>query len=415
MNFNENLRGQTNAIILFILLSGDRHTDELKEIIDNKFSEVKIGTLYSIVARMKTQGYITEYRASSSDGSRRKFYKITESGVNCYESEFAHLFNNVAPIENKKEVKLDEPQVEYNENNETEELYLKYVKKAETIDEFGDIDFSTIKIEEQTDNNQKIFTEEQPKYDATPLFIEDDVPNPPKLEVDYDSVVGSNYEYKSVLNKLFPKANEFINYSDYEEYKEQTSEQASQTIELENQIEEAITSKRTASFDSLYDVCERENIKIKTSFDTNRYQGTKILANKLKFHSSVLVLLLAIVEYFILNVILSASVNFDSKILGTILIIFGSFSVLMGLIYLLKHNHTVKDLPKFINSIEIAIILAISIIIISVCIASINSIDLYNFNDIFNSILLPSVLAINIPIYVTIVHFLSKLDFYQTV
>ena len=55
MDFNESVRRSTNSIILFILKNGDRHTDELKEIIDETFDSVKIGTLYSIIARMKAQ------------------------------------------------------------------------------------------------------------------------------------------------------------------------------------------------------------------------------------------------------------------------------------------------------------------------------------------------------------------------
>ena len=110
MSFNENLRGQTNSIILFILNSGDRHTDELKEIIDEKFSTVKIGTLYSVIARMKTQGQITEYRASSSDGSRRKYYKITEAGKKLYFDEYYEMFEGITLPEKQdveKEVKKE--------------------------------------------------------------------------------------------------------------------------------------------------------------------------------------------------------------------------------------------------------------------------------------------------------------------
>ena len=71
MESNEKFRGQTDSIILFILSKGARHADELKIIIDEYFTGVKIGTLYSIITRLKNQKLITEYRASSFDGSRR--------------------------------------------------------------------------------------------------------------------------------------------------------------------------------------------------------------------------------------------------------------------------------------------------------------------------------------------------------
>ena len=82
MGNHEILKGQTDGIILFILSKSNRHTDELKQIIDEKFSTVKIGTLYSVITRLKTQKLISEYRASSLDGSRRKYYQLTDYDIN---------------------------------------------------------------------------------------------------------------------------------------------------------------------------------------------------------------------------------------------------------------------------------------------------------------------------------------------
>lgn len=409
MDNNEKFRGQTNGIILFILLNGDRHTDELKEIIDEKFSQVKIGTLYSIIARMKTQGHIAEYRASSSDGSRRKYYKITDLGKSVYDNEFAHLFLDVEPIVDKvEELPASEPFVEPEpEYVEEDDVYLKYVKKAELLSEDeGDIDFSTL----QSDSTTKEVNE--------PPKIEEDIPAPEfddytldeevkEKEVDYDSVVSSNYEYKSVLNQLFPKSKvSFDDYTDYSytPYSEPVQETA---VSVTTQKEDVATT--------LFEISEKENIKIRTSVDTNRYQGAKILSNKLRFHSSIIITALAVIEFLLLTFMLSARVEFNSKALLTIGIIFGALVVTTGVIYLIKHSQSVKDLPKFINSLEIAIVLTISIIIVSICIASIGGIDIYNFNDVYYSIIVPSVMACNIPLYVATVHFLSKLDLYQAI
>ncbi len=403
MNFNEKFRGQTNSIILYVLKGGDRHTDELKEIIDDKFSEVKIGTLYSIIARMKTQGQITEYRASSSDGSRRKYYKITEKGINLFNEEYADLFEGYeipvkeVPIVNKNDdVEVDE----------TEELYLKYIRKAESSIT-GDIDFSSIEPE----NTQVIKeeTEEITENEINPTIIEQSENESPK-KIDYDNVISSEYEYKSVLSKLFPKSHEEDYYDyDFNIYNQEINNQP----EIQPDAHTEIVPDK--NLDGLYELSEKENIKIRTSGDTNRYQGTKILANKLRLHSSLIITLIAVIEYLLLTFIFSGSVKFSGSHLLRIALIFGTFTLLNLIIYILKYNHSVKDLPKFINSIEIAIVLSISVIIISICIASINSIDIYNFEKIFEFILMPSVMSINIPLYVALNHFLSKLEFYQTV
>ena len=168
MGFNENLRGQTNSIILFILLNGDRHTDELKEIIDENFSTVKIGTLYSIISRMKTQGQISEYRASSSDGSRRKYYKITEAGKKVFFDEYYEMFEGVNLPENIKTEEEKQPEITKNveEVDENEDLYLKYIKKAEESESYNDIDFSSVITEEEPKKESKKEESEVSKKDT---------------------------------------------------------------------------------------------------------------------------------------------------------------------------------------------------------------------------------------------------------
>lgn len=414
MNFNENLRGQTNSIILFILLNGDRHTDELKELIDENFSTVKIGTLYSIISRMKTQGQITEYRASSNDGSRRKYYKITELGKKLFFDEYFELFEGVNLIEKEQPESIEE-KIEPEIVDENEELYLKYIKKAETADAYGDIDFSNVIV----DNNEPT-QKEEPKVqeDASeivqnsPIFNEDNEVQEEK-GVDYDSVVSSNYEYKSVLNKLFPKSSAYSDENYFQDYAYTDSSSVVEPKFETNTPQPIVNTQQT--FDTIYDLSEKENVKIRTSVDTNRYQGTKILANKVRFHSAVILLVLSVLEYLLTSFIFASSVTFSGATLLRIAIIFGAFAVIMGVIYAVKYNHTVKDLPKFINSIELAIIVTIGTVIITLCIASISGINMYKFNEVYNVILLPSIMSSNLPIYVAIVHFLSKLDFYQTV
>lgn len=407
MENNEKFRGQTNGVILFVLLSGDRHTDELKEIIDEKFSLVKIGTLYSIIARMKNQGHISEYRASSNDGSRRKYYKITELGKSYFDEQFSHLFIDVEPIfvekNEPKNEEIDSP-INFEENSfeEEEDVYLKYIKKTEELieNEEEPVDFSAV----EEPKNEEIAPTVSNLIDDAPLFVDyNDVSY--EKEVDLDSVVSSNYEYKSVLSKLFPKS-KVVDSVPFDKI---------QNTQEENANDSSVQQENTTDLESLFEISERENIKIRTSVDTNRYQGARILVSKLRFHTAILTFILAVLEFLIASFALSGSSKFNSTAFITVLIIFGSVVILTGVIYAIKYNYSVKDLPKLINSIEIAIILAIGIVIVSICIASIGGIDLYDFSQVFSSIILPTLMATNIPVYVLISHFLSKLDFYQAI
>lgn len=80
---SEMLRGHVDTIILLSLLPCDKHTSQIKEEIESRVDgqfELKQGTFYSCLQRIVGQGYVTEYRSSSSDGKRRKFYQLTEKG-----------------------------------------------------------------------------------------------------------------------------------------------------------------------------------------------------------------------------------------------------------------------------------------------------------------------------------------------
>ncbi len=389
MNNTEKYKGQTVGVILYVLLSGDRHTDELKEIIDTKFSEVKIGTLYSIISRMKAQDLIVEYRASSNDGSRRKYYKISENGRKVYGESYFELFKDAEPLvkEVEEEIK-NEPK-----KPEIDNVFLEYVKKAESEDFTGDIDFSSVVIEKKAEviEQKPVQAVEQEQVIIKPQELN----LPEQHPVDFDSLVGSEYEYNSVLNKLFPKANS------------QIADATQESVEIQE--------NDPTDFTNVYEFSERENVKIRTSSDTNRYQGTKILDRKLKFHASLIILGLSIIEYLILSLIFIGSVPFSLANLGKISAIFGSFAILMLVIYLLGLKHTGKDLPKFINVYEIALAITIAFTIITFAVASIRGIDYQNANQVFNMLVLPITMSVNCPIYVTTVHLLSSLDFYQTV
>ncbi len=82
-NNSEMLRGHIDTIVLQSLVDDDKHTNQIREEIElraaGKF-ELKNGTFYSCLQRIVKQGYVTEYRTTSSDGVRRKFYQLTEKG-----------------------------------------------------------------------------------------------------------------------------------------------------------------------------------------------------------------------------------------------------------------------------------------------------------------------------------------------
>ena len=77
------LRGHTDTIILNLLQSGDKYGYEITKLISSNSGgeyELKEATMYSSLKRMESEGYITSYWGDETQGGRRKYYKITNSG-----------------------------------------------------------------------------------------------------------------------------------------------------------------------------------------------------------------------------------------------------------------------------------------------------------------------------------------------
>ncbi len=429
---NNEFRGMNDGIILYVLKSGDRHTDELKEIINNLFFEIKVGTLYSVITRLKNQKYIDEYR-SSSDGSRRKFFTITKSGIEFFDKEYGAKFIYAPQVEERVTKVVEEPVIKEPKQPKPKKVdeyedYVKSVQSNNYVNTINEIDFSKITDFENfnlneapainADNNVKeevreVFVEENIEFKPSvnpymPIYNNTDVEQP-KPEIDYDSIHDTSFEYKSVLNDLFPKRNSIE--QSFNVYKPYESN--------ETYVEEPITTTtkevNPADFDDIYTYAEKDGIIIRTSSDTNRYQGSKILGNLLRFHTSILWYVLILLEYLLLNLFFSGSVPFSGSVFGKVCLFTALVPVISFIIYLTNTRYSVKDLPRFREVIEIALVIAISAIIITIALSAINEVNYKEITELYYSVFVPCLIALNAPVFFIIKYFLSNLDFYQTI
>ena len=429
---NNEFRGMNDGIILYVLKSGDRHTDELKEIINSLFFEIKVGTLYSVITRLKNQKYIDEYR-SSSDGSRRKFFTITKSGSEFFEKEYSEKFIYAPQIEERLVKVIEEPVVKEPKQPKDKKVdeyedYVKSVQNNDYVETINEIDFSKITDFENFNLNEAPATnvENDVKEEVREVFIEEPVEikpsvNPympiynntdveqPKPEIDYDSVNNTSFEYKSVLNDLFPKRNSveqsFNVYKPYE----------SNNTYVEEPVAPTVTEIKSADFDDIYTYAEKDGISIRTSSDTNRYQGSKILNNLLRLHTSILWYVLIILEYLLLNLFFSGSVSFNGSVFGKVCLFTAVVPIISLIIYLTNTRYSVKDLPRFRDVIEITLIIAISAIIITIALSAINEVNYKEISELYYNVFVPCLIAINAPVFIIIKYFLSNLEFYQTI
>ncbi len=83
------LRGHTDTIILSLLRSGDRYGYELTKLVyerANQLYELKEATMYSSLKRLENNGHIVSYWGNETQGGRRRYYHITDSGQMIYQS-----------------------------------------------------------------------------------------------------------------------------------------------------------------------------------------------------------------------------------------------------------------------------------------------------------------------------------------
>ncbi|HOC29646.1 MAG TPA: PadR family transcriptional regulator [Treponemataceae bacterium] len=77
------IRGHIDTIVLTLLSEQDRYGYEVyKEVISrsNGRYELKEPSLYSAFRRLESQGHIRGYWGGESQGGRRKYYAVTDTG-----------------------------------------------------------------------------------------------------------------------------------------------------------------------------------------------------------------------------------------------------------------------------------------------------------------------------------------------
>ncbi len=82
------IRGHTETVILAQLSKKDSYGYEINKTIGLKTKgvyELKEATLYSAFRRLEQSGFIISYWGDETSGARRKYYKITQIGIEAFQ------------------------------------------------------------------------------------------------------------------------------------------------------------------------------------------------------------------------------------------------------------------------------------------------------------------------------------------
>ncbi|ABW17652.1 PadR family transcriptional regulator [Alkaliphilus oremlandii] len=77
-------KGVLELCVLSLLTKRDYYGYELVEHI-SKFVSISEGTIYPLLRRFRTEGYVTTYLQESQEGPPRKYYRITPKGSEAFD------------------------------------------------------------------------------------------------------------------------------------------------------------------------------------------------------------------------------------------------------------------------------------------------------------------------------------------
>lgn len=84
MGKTELVKGSTEVILLSLLETQTMYGYEIAQKIEQEsegFLRFKEGTLYPALKKLETQGLVESYWQDSSEGPKRKYYRITKTGM----------------------------------------------------------------------------------------------------------------------------------------------------------------------------------------------------------------------------------------------------------------------------------------------------------------------------------------------
>ena len=421
------IRGHINTIILRTLYERDKYGYEIIEEIDSKSHgqySLKQPTLYSALKRLESQGYITAYWKTDevSQGGRRKYYTLTESGRKITEKNQAEweysrtVIDNLisdrsfdfsqpapTPVDFKilKSSTSRVPLVKIeNEKEETEE---RISIETETITKESKPEFEEPKLNivenepKQSDEDRKRIHENYLKLISEPIATPKETQQTPYSEsIDTEKLIYNNRpeperDYKNLINGLFDR----------------TVKTPRNSPVATEKIAPTATSAVRVNYEDIGIKAEHDGLKVNTSESSgstprksNYNRGNTLL--KCSLLTSVVMLL-----EFALSLIFQNELGIN--ISYPLVILFLTISQLLIFIVLKysdfgKHSRKPASLSYLWSSVIIAIIIILIVLVVSFLL----QINFYNLGDVMAKLVIPCFITLNIPLFAIIFYFSSN-------
>lgn len=175
-------------------------------------------------------------------------------------------------------------------------------------------------------------------------------------------------------------------------------------------------AKKSGTFDysDIIALSETEGLRISTSDRTNKSELGKILVNKLNFHSSMLFFILIAMETLIVALTMETVLDFGAMPYVIFCLSVFVLPLISGIIYFISPKRAIAEIRSFKSSFETALIITLDAMIAILVLAVAFNLDFTSYPDLARIVLVPIIIAVNVPIYVIIRYsLLDKQTYYS--
>lgn len=464
------IRGHINTIILRTLYERDKYGYEIIDEIEAKSHgqyTLKQPTLYSALKRLESQGYINAYWKNDelSQGGRRKYYTLTDSGREVTERNQAEWEYSRTVIDNlisdrnfdftqpppaavdfnllkqstsrvplvkdenedsKREVNIEEPQkdqiVEIKRDDtitETVNEFSREEKSAqdepspaptpapeqadEPKDRLSEILEEPVREEPITEMSEEQRRQVHENYlnlisDNTATAAPDETPYADSIDTErliYVNRPDTERDYRNLINNLFNKAQhgeERVHEGGYDNRNEQRSEAPAAVKIIHDDFYNKAQSDGVTVSASEYDVAPPKK---------KRYNRGSTL-----FKCSLIVGVIMLLE-FALSLIFRKDLGVSLAYPFVIFALALAQILIFGVLFYTDMGKSSRK-PSTLIYISACIIVAIIAIVIIFIVSLLLNVNFASAGDVMAKIVLPCIIALNIPIFAGCFYFLSK-------
>ncbi len=458
------LKGNIETIILCSLINEDKYGYEIAKDIKNKTEnkyQIKQPTLYSYLKRLEEDDLITSYWGESSNGGRRRYYRLTASGrANCEQfisewqyqrdvlSNLVDTSGDVQPItqdeatplfgrrsskrsrKNTVKSQIDEQDeiarrlaelgVSFDDDQEEVATTLEETTVTETVEEPVVTEEQAVEVITEPSSTQDVDVAPQTATQytiETPLQVQDDTAStlsrfnvvqdtPDEFMQDFDRLL-------AVASERQPSAQDSANGENYQHVLmgvlgDQLDDMQNFDAIQQQQQSNAFYSRTAAPLENIADSFAQQGIRMRIyNHATANYKSKMLVPHAKVLCQSVWLTYLFAVIYFGIIALTSISINNWAPFvitLGILLLIPIAFSFYS----LSEPSRKEKVEINFKRLILAASILCGIIILFSVALSAFGNTQFSNYKEVSEKILIPTGVGLVLPVFAVIYNLLYK-------